>query len=90
LPGSLGIKDEEGSSLFAKLLDYLKRCGCFTGTRGAKYADVLYKIRIPLIDATEIVNDFGDRFTRYRMALTVGQLVALDDGAIFVFTFSNA
>ena len=45
---------------------------------------------IKLIDSTEVVNDFGHRFTSLRMALIVSQLVVLDDGAVFVFTFSPA
>ena len=45
---------------------------------------------IQLINSTEIVNDFGYRFTAYRVALIVGQLVVLDDGAVFVFAFGDA
>ena len=45
---------------------------------------------IQLIDSTEIVNDFRYRFARYRVALIVGQLVVLDDGAVFVFAFGDA
>ena len=45
---------------------------------------------IQLIGSTEFVNDFGDRFTRCRVALIVGQLVVIDDGAVFVFAFDDA
>ncbi len=44
---------------------------------------------IQLIGATEIVNDFGNRFTRLRVALIVGELVVLNDGAVFIFAFSD-
>ena len=45
---------------------------------------------IQLINSTKIVNDFGYRFTGYRVALVMGQLVVLDDGAVLVFTFGDA
>ena len=45
---------------------------------------------IQLINSTEIVNDFGYRFTGYRVSLIVGQLVVLDKGAVFVFAFGDA
>jgi len=47
-------------------------------------------LAVQLIDSTEIVNDFGHRFTSYRVALIVGQLQVLDDGTVFVFAFGPA
>ena len=42
---------------------------------------------IQLIGSTEIVDDFGHGFSGFGMTLIVRQLVVLNTGTVFVFTF---
>jgi hypothetical protein len=47
-------------------------------------------LAVKLIGAAEVVDDFGNGFTGFGMALVVGQLVVLDAGAVFVLALGGS
>ena len=45
---------------------------------------------VQVIGSPEVMDDFRNRFSRNWMPFVVGQLVVLDDRAVFVFSFGGS